>query len=111
MTPDGGCTYDPRTDSEATSGYSVSTHKDREIVLRPEAVDPKTLLRFLVNNADLLRNEEGSHLGVWHNPEDKAYLDVSRVVADEAEARRLCDCAPAEGILRLPEGQVDSGRG
>lgn len=87
--PDGGFTYDPKTEGEPTSGYVVATHPDRSKIFTASTLTKEDLVNYVDDNWDLLQ-QAGEHLGAWHDPKTgKVWLDVSRVVADRAEAERL----------------------
>lgn len=87
--PDGGFTYQPATDESPTSGYALSIYKGRERVFDVAKLTLNDLWEHAQDNWDLL-SKPGNYIGGWHNPEDgKAYLDVSMVVKDKAEAERM----------------------
>lgn len=87
--PDGGFTYDPKTESEPTAGYVVATHPDRSKIFDAATLTKEDLVDYVDANWDLLQ-QPGEHLGAWHDPKTgKAWLDVSRVVSSRTEAERL----------------------
>jgi len=103
--PDGGFSYNPITRTSPTSGYMVSIHKGRELVLDTKAVNGVTLATYVRDNADLLR-QSNNYLGAWHNPEnDKVYLDVSRHTESRAEAEALGKKHNQEAFFDLVNGK------
>lgn len=102
---DGGFTYNAVTGEQPHSGYALSLHKDRELVLDAKQVSLVTLARYAQDNRSLL-GEPNNFLGAWHNPvDDKIYIDVSTVVKSAAEAERLARDAHQLAYFDLEKGQ------
>lgn len=86
--PGGGFSYEPATRTDVTSGYVVAVHPDRERKVGGK-VWPSDVAAYAFENAKLLA-KPGNILGGWRNAGDGlAYLDISRVVATQAEAIAL----------------------
>jgi hypothetical protein len=95
-----GSTTNPRTGEPVTSGYVVSTHKDRELPLRrpPTANDLRV---YAARNADLLR-QDGKMLGTWYDAEaERHVLDVVDVTPDRARALGVGASAGQKAIFHL----------
>ena len=103
--PDQGFTYNPLTDSSPTTGYAVSAHKDRELVVDAKTVNAVTLTEYVLKNQDLLK-QSGNYLGGWNNPKDgKVYLDISTVVQTADEAQSLAASNNQLAYFDLEHGQ------
>lgn len=89
----GGGTIRLRDDGGAemvSEGFCVSPYPDREFARPAAKLTMADYIGYEQKNADLLA-KDGHHLGVWRNPEDNmVYLDVSVVVDDAAQARKMC---------------------
>jgi len=102
---DGGFTYHTATGEQPKTGFALSLHKDREKILPAKDVSVVALAEYTVKNIDLL-SQSGNYLGGWHNPEDgMAYLDVSTIVQDAAEAERLGRAAKQLAYFDLKNGK------
>lgn len=88
--PDGGFTYDPRTDAEPTEGFALSVHPERSKVFASASeVTKQALAEYTIKNWDLL-SQSGNHIGGWNDPQTgKVYLDVATVKPTAAEAEAL----------------------
>lgn len=87
--PDGGFTYNPRSETEPSTGYAVSIYEDRSKAFDAKALTFKDLWQYALHNRDLL-SQEGNHLGAWNDPHSgKVFLDVSKVVDTPEEAHAL----------------------
>lgn len=86
----GGFTYDPINHRFLKSGdaekrYAVSTHPERGQVV--DALTPTVWTAYIAANIDLF-TDAGQYFGGWQDG-NKVYLDVSTLVWDEDEARRM----------------------
>lgn len=87
--PDGGFTYSPITRESPTSGYAVSPYPERSFAKPAADLTVDDMMDFVEKNADIL-GKEGHHIGGWHDPATgQAFLDVSIVSKDEAQAAQL----------------------
>lgn len=99
--PDGGFTVNLTTGAEPATGYAVATHPERSWEAAADTVSAETVRTYAALNADLL-NEDRNVLGGWHDPAThQVWLDVSTVVADEADAWRLAWAANQIAIFNL----------
>lgn len=92
-----------------TSGYALSLHPDREVVIDAAEVtgDDMTLIMmgFVTENCDILATPN-HYFGAWYDDEtDKVYLDVSTIVDDETKALEL-----AREHNQLAVFHLDTGR-
>jgi HK97 family phage portal protein len=81
----GGFTYSLNDGfhSIGQSGFGVSTEKGREKVIEGNA-SKEDIIRYAMANSDVL-SKPGMHIGGWTDS-GKSYLDVSKVVGDQATA-------------------------
>jgi hypothetical protein len=92
--PDGGFTFNPKTNLEPTTGYVVSAYPEHSKALRNAAtMSPDELgnhLRdYVIEKWDVIQQAD-HQFGGWHNPKDgTVYLDVVQVLASEAEATHV----------------------
>lgn len=74
-------------------GYGVSPYPERTLELDPvqysESELATVLTRFVVQNADLLR-QPNHYVGGWRLAERKMLLDVSIVTLSKRIAKRIC---------------------
>lgn len=72
----GGFTLD-QEGHQPDSGYSVSTHPDRERIFDMDEIDPEDVAEFQDDNADLFEGHPENNVGGWANQKNhKFYLDV-----------------------------------
>jgi hypothetical protein len=85
----GGFTYQPISHDHPKSGFALSIHPDRERFYKsPKSVSPDRVKQFIRNNRDLLK-DKSNYVGGWHRPDDGVFLDISRIVKSDSEARAL----------------------
>lgn len=98
----GGITYHPGTGTQPTSGYAVSLHKGREVVL-PSAPDAMELARYTHANQDAFDADPGAHVGVWNDPPGSGqhFMDVSHVEPDFQTALQKAKANDQLGIFDL----------
>lgn len=101
----GGFTYNAVGDYFPKKGYALSVFRDREQIYE-NRVTAKQLREYLEKNRDLL-TQKGNAVGAWFNPEEsKIYLDISKVVEDEDEARKLAVANRQEAYYSLHGGET-----
>lgn len=89
--PDGGFTFNPRTNKAANAGFAVSPYPERSRVIQNvnQLSDREVLGQinsYMSDNADLLSKDK-HFLGGWHDPATgDAYLDVSIVESSSGAA-------------------------
>ena len=72
----GGFTLD-QEGHQPDSGFSVSTHPDRERIIDMDEIDPEDVADFQDDNADLFEGHPENNIGGWANQKNhKFYLDV-----------------------------------
>lgn len=106
----GGGTIDPKTGTEATTGYAVA-YPERSAITPDEQFlgDHENAVAvtkaWLQENADVF-DDPGVHIGVWHDVEHhEVVLDPSQVVSDRAEAIKLGVERDQQSIYHLDSGQ------
>lgn len=73
----GGFSFYQKPGDGPTSGYSVSTHPDREEIIDMDEVGPEDVSKFMDNNVDLYTGHPENMVGGWANQDNhKFYLDV-----------------------------------
>lgn len=84
--PDGGFSMDTETGQNILEGYAVSIYPECGRIIEGP-VSPAEILRYILDMRDYLTT---GVLGGWRDPESgKAFLDVSVVSCDRANAVRL----------------------
>lgn len=90
---DRGFTSHPFSGTYAGDGFGVSPYPERTVRLNPSGYSENelalVLTRFVVQNADLLR-QPNHYVGGWKRAEDNVFLDVSIVTHSRAEAEQIC---------------------
>lgn len=76
-TPGTGATVDVNTGKQPKKGWAVATG-GHEHVEPTESYTPESLRAYAGGHQQAL-SQPGHHLGIWHQPGEGAYLDVSRV--------------------------------
>lgn len=88
-----GFTSHPFLGEYAGEGYGVSPYPERTVEVYPEShseYDLALLLtKFVVNNADLLR-QPGHYVGGWRRSNHEMLLDVSIITLSKRVAKRIC---------------------
>ncbi len=90
----GGFTYQPVAGLSPTEGYVVSPFPDDSLII-DASVDNQELedilTDYILSKASAF-TDPSVHLGGWHDKQnDKIFFDLSVVVTDEAEARRMSE--------------------
>lgn len=87
------------------SGFSFAPSKVTEHAVDIKDFNQDTVKEYLRNNAKALA-QPGNHLGGWIDG-GKVYLDVSRVVSDQAEAMAAAKDADQLAIYNINSGQSE----
>lgn len=108
LAPGTGATVDPSTGKMLKKGWAGAVSKDYEDIVPTEEYGPKALKRYARRNVGAL-SQPGHHLGIWHEPGEGVYLDVSKVHPEtyEGGVRSLAGAYhPERGVGAVPERSV-----
>ena len=85
----GGSTFNlTKGELAGTPHYAVAAYPEREAILNGE-LTTKQIEQYMAKNQDLLADSSNS-LGIWKDAESgKTYLDITKTLADKAEAMKL----------------------
>ncbi len=88
----GGFTYTPHgREHFPAKGLALSIYPERSVIIVDRAVTRKDLRSYINHNEDLLADKT-NYFGAWNDTEHhRVFLDVSKVVQDAGEARKLCE--------------------
>ena len=85
----GGSTFNmSKGELAGTPHYAVAAYPERELIIKGE-LTTKQIEQYMAKNQDLLSDASNS-LGIWKDTETgKVYLDITKTLADKAEATKL----------------------
>lgn len=114
---DGGFTYRPTSGFKTVGdvGYSVSL-PGHEKAIPKSKLTKQDIMDYWLENREVVRNNPRAHFGAWWDQEnDVVTLDVSVIIKDEAEARRVGIQNKQAAIFHLEKGELiwlhaDEGR-
>lgn len=88
----GGFTYNPHgREHFPATGLALSIYPERSVIITDRAVTRDDLRSFINKNEDLLA-DKSNYFGAWNDKEHgRVFLDISKVVQNEGEAKRLCE--------------------
>lgn len=82
-----------------TKGYAFAPRKDTEFVVAKDAFNPNVLNDYVTKHYDELSRPD-AHIGIWED-DGKIYMDISTVLADEAQAMKAAQASDQLAVFNL----------
>lgn len=103
--PDGGFTYQPKSELQPKEGFAVSPYPERSFGKKATEISEEDIAEYVLDNEDLWDDPE-HFIGAWHDPESgMIFLDVSVVSKDEQAASKLALAKDQIAYFDLQKGK------
>lgn len=91
LTANEGFTYQPTFSKSPKSGLALSIYPERAAILDAKSIKGSDIKDYIAKNKDILADRSNYVGAWWDKASGRVFLDISKVVSTDAEAKALCE--------------------